>query len=334
MEDRQDHHAELSSRQSQDGDPRTRVAICALTYQRPTGLARLLTELDSLTVPDGHTVDVVIVDNAPDRSAEEAVTAHGATAPFPVLYVNEPARGISTARNAAVGAALDLGADLICFLDDDEWPEPDWLVEFLATRAATGADIVTGPVFAVFDEEPPAWVLEGGFFDRRRHDHHERIGYATTSTVMISADTFTSRTPPNDREPFDLAFGMSGGEDTHLFAELVAEGRTIVWCDTANVHESIPASKVDARWLLRREYRRGQTLSLSLRRRGASPWRYVRRVGNGLQHVFRGVGRLAIGVVRGRAARFAGLHQIVFGIGMWTGLAGLRFEEYAVTHGS
>lgn len=308
---------------------RERAAVCALTYLRPDGLQRLLEGLEALRVPDATDVAVFIVDNDPAASARAAVETRAADHPHELHYVHEPARGISHARNAAVAAALAWGADAVCFIDDDEWPEPDWLAAFLASRRETGADIVTGTVLPAFDVPPPRWVLDGGFFDRRRHAHHERMRYATTSTVLISATCFEGRP-----HPFDPAFGMSGGEDTHLFAQLRTAGCSIVWCDGAIVHEAIPASRVNARWLLRREYRRGQTLSLSLRHRNPSLPHYVRRLGNAAVQMGSGAARAVLGVRRGKAGWLNGVKQIVFGAGMLTGLAGRRYQEYETTHGT
>jgi glycosyltransferase involved in cell wall biosynthesis len=302
------------------------VAVCALTYRRPAGLARLLEALAGLETPDGTAVEVVIVDNDAERSGEPVVAAARAGMGLPVRYVVEPSRSISVARNRAISEAGPV--EFVAFVDDDEWPRPDWLVELLQAQQATGADVVAAGVMPVFDSEPPAWVLAGRFFERRRHVHHEQINYATTSNVLIRRGCLDL--VPG---PFDAAFGLSGGEDTHLFAQLVRAGCRIVWCDTAAVQESIPDSRVSAGWLLRREYRRGQTLSLSLRASGGSPWRVLRRVGNGLRHVGAGVVATVSGTRRGRAGVLRGVRRTAFGIGMLAGLAGLRHEEYRTVHG-
>lgn len=305
-----------------------RTAICALTYLRPEGLDRLLDGLEQLDpVPPGELL-VVIVDNDPMGSARTQVeSAVGRR--FETVYVHEPARGISAARNAAVEAARTWQADVLCFIDDDEWPEPTWLDELISAHVETAADVVTGPVLPVFVEPPPDWVIDGGFFERPRHGHHEQIAYATTSSVLISLDCLAEL-----EAPFDPAFGLSGGEDTHLFAQLREAGHRLVWCDRATVYETIPPSKVNERWLLRREYRRGQTLSLSLRARDRRPVRLVRRVGNGVVQILTGASRTAVGSMRGKARWFSGVTQVAFGWGMLTGLAGRRFQEYETTHGA
>lgn len=306
-----------------------RIALCALTYRRPAGLAALLGGIAELLLPDDVVVEVVIVDNDPDGSAAQQVALAPAGPVGHAAYVHEPQRGISAARNAAVNAARQREADAICFIDDDEIPAPDWLTEFVAAQRTTDADVVTGPVFPRFDEPPPDWVIEGEFFERPRHRHLERIDYATTSSVLIMMRAIADRP-----EPFDPAFGLSGGEDTHLFAQLHESGHTIVWCDTARVDESIPSSRVDQRWLLRREYRRGQTLSLSLRARHPGLARPLRRIVNALVQIVRGSAVTLIGLAIGRAARLRGVRQVAFGCGMITGLAGRRYQEYTTTHGN
>jgi GT2 family glycosyltransferase len=317
------------------GDPATgptRVAICALTYLRPNGLTRLLEGIAALDVPDGVEADVVIVDNDPNRSAESLVTSTKAASTWrgPDLhYVAEPARGISQARNAAVSTALELHVDWICFIDDDEWPDRRWLTEYLASAGATGADIVSGPIEPVFDEPPPQWVLDGGFFQSRRHEHNHPMHYARTSSVLIRASVLDL--VPG---PFDPAFGLSGGEDTHLFAQLREAGCSLVWSDTAVVYEAIPASRTTPKWLLQREFRRGQTLGLSLRHRNAPAPRLAKRGAKGLVEIAAGAATTALGLPRGRAQWFRGVRRMGFGAGILSGLVGRQLQEYTVIHGS
>jgi len=303
-------------------------AVCALTYHRPEGLRRLLDRLERLDVPDGHEMFVVIIDNDPEGSAREFVESAAEHTPWELLYQIELERGISAARNAAVRRGLEAGADAIVFIDDDEWPDAEWLAELIETQAATSADVVTGPVLPVFDDPAPTWVLAGGFFDRPRFPHNSTIPYATTSSVLMMRSCFEGRPAP-----FDPDFGLSGGSDTHLFAELRDSGHGIAWSDRAIVYEAIPASRVDASWLVRREYRRGQTLSRSLRRRTPTRLRLFRRVVRGLLEMLAGSVGVLVGALRGKHHRVRGAQQVAFGAGMITGLLDRRYDEYRTIHG-
>jgi succinoglycan biosynthesis protein ExoM len=307
----------------------TAVAVCALTFRRPRGLEALLTSLAKLDNPGpGYGIKVIIVDNDPDGSARSIVDSCRTTMPWELVYTMESRRGIPFGRNTAVRTAAD--ADFVAFLDDDEVAEPNWLTELLRVQRETGAGVVTGTVLPMFEGSPPAWVVEGRFFERPRFADGQRISYARTSNVLIAAHVF----PPGDPAPFNEAMSLNGGDDTHFFMRASLQGHSIVWADKAVVHDSVPVSRIGARWLIRREYRRGNTLSLCLRDLCDSPWRRVRRVVNALYHIARGFPETLIGVFRGRSRTVTGLKHVAFGAGLLTGLAGLRYDEYATIHGS
>jgi glycosyltransferase involved in cell wall biosynthesis len=308
--------------------PVQRVSVCALTLHRPQGVDALLGGLQAREDPGpGYDVRVVIVDNDPEASARPIVERWRSRFRWPLHYAVQPQRGIPFGRNMAVATAGDV--DAVAFLDDDEVPDPRWLAEILAVRERSGADIVTGTVLPRYEGGAPEWVLDGRFFDRPRFATGQRIGYARTSNVLIGAHVF----PPGDPAPFNEAMGLNGGDDTHFFMRARLAGHTIVWADEAVVVEEVPRSRMTSRWLMRREYRRGNTLSLCLRDLQDSPWRRVRRFVLGVVRIAEGVGATVLGVPRGRAGVVAGLQRISFGCGLLSGLFGARFDEYATIHG-
>lgn len=311
-----------------DGSP-LNVAVCALTFRRPRGLASLLESLAQLENPGPNCrVRVVIVDNDPEQSARQAVEGAATTMPWEIEYATEARRGIPFGRNRAVAVAGQ--ADFVAFLDDDEIACREWLAELLRVQRATGADVVTGVVLPDFEVDPPTWIVDGDFFERRRFPTGHRLPYARTSNVLIAAPVIAAAGPA----PFAEALALNGGDDTHFFMRAHDQGFSIVWADDAVVHETIPASRLSARWLLMREYRRGNTLSLCLRDLHDSPGRRVQRVGRGLLEIGRGVGQGLIGALRGRAAMMHGLKHAWFGAGLLVGLVGVQYDEYRVTHGN
>ena len=219
--------------------------------------------------------------------------------------------------------------DFVVFIDDDEVPDPGWLRELVAAQQRTGADVVTGPVLPVFEEAPAAWVEAGKFFDRPRFGDDERISYATTSSVLINR-TVLDRHP----KPFNEAMRFTGGTDTHLFIRLRNEGATIVWADRAIVEETFPASRTTLRWILARQYRRGNTLSLCHCDLDRSARRKLRQVGAGGWAVLRGIGLTATGIVRGRVHAVRGLQLVWLGAGLVTGAFQLGYQEYKTVHGA
>lgn len=307
----------------------TNVAVCALTFRRPRGLAALLDSLAAQEHPGpGYELRIVIVDNDPDESAKDAVARAATTMPWRLDYYAEPRRGIPYGRNRALREADD--ADLVAFLDDDEVAAPDWLAELIRVHEQTSANVVTGPVVPVFETEPPRWMVAGGFFERPRFATGHRLNYARTSNVLIEASVIAAA----GATPFNEELALNGGDDTHFFMRARDQGFSVVWADDAVVHETVPTSRLSTRWLLRREYRRGNTLSLCLRDLHDSPIRRVRRVGLGVSEIARGVGGAAVGALRGRSAVVHGLRRVWFGSGLLVGLTGHRYDEYRVTHGT
>ena len=51
-----------------------------------------------------------------------------------------------------INEALLISSNLICFIDDDEFPKADWLVKHLSALIQYNADVVTGPVIPIADE--------------------------------------------------------------------------------------------------------------------------------------------------------------------------------------
>ncbi|HEX8452834.1 MAG TPA: glycosyltransferase family 2 protein [Longimicrobium sp.] len=306
-----------------------KVSVCVATYLRPQGLERLLHGLAALRfehAPEPE-LEIVVVDNDPARSAAPVCEALAPAMPWRLRYVHEPRRGISHVRNRAVECARE-GSDMFAFIDDDELPEPEWLDELLRVQAEYDADVVAGPVVRRFEDEPAPWVHRGRFFDLPRHATGARVEHPGAGNVLIRTAALDGMA-----EPFDLRFGLTGGEDTHLFLRLSRTQCTMVWADEAVAYEFIPGSRATAGWLLRRVYRSANTWSMCEREvtPGARP--LAMRAAKGLARLGLGVALLPVSWVMGRHMMVRSLWYVCFGAGNLTGLAGLRYDEYRVTHG-
>jgi succinoglycan biosynthesis protein ExoM len=209
----------------------------------------------------------VIVDNDGEDPAIEALVADfRASADARVDFIVERRPGISAARNTAVAAALRGGAVAIAMLDDDEWPSSDWLVKLVATREASGAAIIGGPVEPVFDsihrvpkKFEKLWSVGKGQLEGKLYVY-------CTCNCLIDLNAVASF---GDR-PFPEEFGMSGGEDAVFFRRLFFAGLGMAWADEAVVFEEVPADRAQLRWMRQRWYRHG---NVGVRSERAAPGR-------------------------------------------------------------
>lgn len=228
----------------------TTIDICVCTFQRPQ-LAAALRSLGALRLPAGYTVSVIVADNDETESARSLVELVGETLPLQITYVHAPARNISIARNACLDAS---DADLVAFIDDDEVATPGWLCELVGEAESSGADVVLGPVRAVYKPDAPDWM--------RTADVHStfpvwvggeiRTGY--TCNVLMRMDS-----PAITGQRFNPERGQTGGEDTEFFAGIHRAGGRIAYAPAAWIEEAVPDSRASFGWLARRWFRMGQT---------------------------------------------------------------------------
>ncbi|HEV7527222.1 MAG TPA: glycosyltransferase [Acidimicrobiia bacterium] len=313
----------------QSAAPQPKVGVCVLTYDRNDQLAALLEALSKLDRPDAD-VRIVIVDNSSTALARPVVDAFRARTTgykwaWPIGYVSEPERGIAGARNRAVSECADV--DFVVFIDDDEIPQTDWLASICAVQAASKAPVVVGRVVPRFDSPPPKWIVDGEYFSRPRHATGQRVCWAITGNVMIARALLTRYTPP-----FDERFNLSGGEDTHFFMRARDDGTLMVSADDAVVFEDIPEERTSWRWIMRREYRRGNTLSLCMRDLHPGVYRRLRRAVQSAYRIVQGVALLTLVPFGGRCALARAAHRLCLGAGLLTGLLGFRYEHYVHEH--
>lgn len=298
-----------------------RVAVCVVTRCRPQALLRLLGALEGQE-PPGIEMRVVVVDNDDAQSARPVCDALAARVSYPLRYAVEKRRGIPQARNRAVSLALR--DDFVAFVDDDELPEPGWLAELLRVQRETGAAAVTGPCLPRFGPGAPAWVVQGGFFQRPRFATGSERDAAFTHNVLISTEALGAMP-----RLFDEEMSLSGGSDVEFFRRFTGAGQRIVWADGARVVDVVPASRATLRWILRRARRVGASNAwVELRHSpgGRSALRVLFHAGRCLA---KAALLLAASGVGGRAAAARALQLACFGVGRAQGVFGRRVDEYA-----
>ena len=228
--------------------PTVDIAVC--TFRRPY-LKRTMESLGRLDLPASIDVRVIVADNDVEPSARPLVESLARALPFDVQYVHCPAGNISVARNACLDVCR---SEFLAFIDDDEVAAAPWLRELLETALATGADVVLGPVRALYDREAPDWMRRGDFHSTRPVwvAGEIRTGYTCNTLMRMGAPSVRGRR-------FDLTLGRTGGEDTDFFTQVHRDGGLIAFAPDAWVEEPVPAGRTRLSWLAKRRFRSGQT---------------------------------------------------------------------------
>ena len=107
-----------------------KLSVCICTYKRPHMLEQLLLNLDLCTRSEFFNFSVIVVDNDTLQSAEATVKGMQRKVSFEIKYCIEHHPAIPKARNRAVREA---DGNFIVFIDDDEIPSAEWLLNLYKT---------------------------------------------------------------------------------------------------------------------------------------------------------------------------------------------------------
>jgi GT2 family glycosyltransferase len=289
--------------------------IAVPTGGRQEDLAVLLTTL-SREYGARHDVHLLLVDNNPeggaDRVFEECCGAFGARK----MYVHEPKRGYSAARNAVLRGASGFAA--IAMIDDDEVPSPGWLDGLIEAQRSHDAQVVAGRVVNRFPPGVPTFYRESGVFTMDAPDLPDgaELRWCATNNTLVTAAALEA-VP----EGFDPRFDRMSGEDVHFFLLAHLRGCRIVWTNRAVVTEELQPHRFNRRWLMNRAIRSGNSHALIEVELIGGMRTIAIRAGKAAALMAWGLVTLVIaGVARRRSLRLRGVYRLGRGYGMALGL--------------
>lgn len=230
------------------------IAVCICTYKRPQLLKRLLGDLGRQRTDGAFTYSIVVADNDEALSGEQAIAEMGATLAVPVKYCFEPSRGIARARNKVIENAE---GDYVALIDDDEFPEPDWLLNLLRTYRRYEVAGVLGPVKRYLEPEAPKWLRRSSLYDRAVNPTGLEVKWreARTGNVLLNRAIFAG-----DPLPFRPEF--RAGEDQDFFRRKIEQGYRFVWSASAVVSELLPPARWSRRYYIRKALLQGANAAL------------------------------------------------------------------------
>ena len=228
------------------------ISVCMCTYKRPT-LEKTLKSLCEQEVPDGCTLEVVVVDNDIEESGRAICEAsNNVTDSITIRYFVNAERNLASVRNSSMENAE---GELLAFIDDDEWAEPDWIMSLYSALNLYDADAVFGKVNVIYPDSSPDWIADGDMFGKDSHATGAVLKKGATSNALLKA----SWVKAEDGYRFDPIFGKSGGEDTDFFHRIASAGGKLVFDNAAVVSETVEPHRLNLEYLKKQNIRIGQT---------------------------------------------------------------------------
>ena len=228
------------------------ISVCICTYKRPELLALSLSKLETQETENLFNYSIFVVDNDSMQSARQTVKSFSERSKITIEYLVETEKNIALARNKAVKNSK---GSFIAFIDDDEFPQKDWLIRLYKAILKFGADGVLGPVKPFFTVEAPKWILKGRFCERESFKTGtilHKAKHTRTGNVLFRKEVFEEGCTL-----FNPIFGKTGGEDVDFFERVMQRGRIFVWCDEGAVFEVVPEERLTRAYFVKRALLRG-----------------------------------------------------------------------------
>lgn len=219
-----------------------------------------LASIAALAIPTGVEADCVVIDNASSDDTAAVIDDFARGAALPMRRVFEPRMGSSFARNRAVD---ETASDYIFFIDDDAVAERDWAAELLDDMRRRDLDAACGMVLPRWSSAPPKWLGPSLWVKLAVHDR--RAIEAAPASSAERLDNYFSANVGFERSAFERFgkfredLGVVGGnpisgEDTELFARILARGGTMGFASRAIVHHLIPPERMTLKYLRRKSF--------------------------------------------------------------------------------
>src|SRR5215469_3709073 len=152
---------------ARNGESEMQISVILCIYNGADSLPAALTSLSKMSIPDGMSWEVVLVNNNSTDETGKIIEEFARTSGFTVQHLFEPKQGRAFALNAGIRKAR---GEIIAFTDDDVIVDPQWLVGLSNMFATFECIALAGRVKPLWDKPQPDWLeMEGqqvvGHFD-------------------------------------------------------------------------------------------------------------------------------------------------------------------------
>lgn len=276
------------------------LSIIICTHNRAPLLRQTLNTLALARRPCGVRAEILVIANAchdDTHTLLSSVSKDAAWQDLPLRWIEEPEPGKSHALNRAI-AETDAAA--LCFIDDDQFVDPDFIATLTAALDAHPEyGIFCGQIRPAWDGREPAWVhATGPYYIPIRpfpeYDLGDRPLEIGVSHKLPSGGNITVRRQVfGEVGHFSTELGpqghnLMGGEDHEFIQRCLEHGIRILYVPGLRQLHAVEPERMRTGYMLRKSYLR----SLSAWRMsshssdGLRPYLLIKPVQYGLKALF------------------------------------------------
>jgi glycosyltransferase involved in cell wall biosynthesis len=275
-----------------------------------------LSAIANLQVPENYYLEIVVVDNDKNESANSLCSELKIKLNIPLHYLVQTERGLSSVRNSLLEKSIELEARLIAFIDDDEQPATEWLLQIVQAMNKYDADVCTGPVLEIDTEYLSAHKKALTTGSKSRH--------VSTNNVLFKTALVTIQ-----GLRFDPFYNFIGGEDFDFFERSAKLGNKHIWVAEALIFEVIPEQRKKISYLFYRHFTGGINSILRYKRSNPSWHAWLRFSPKIAGKLIGAILTLILGLVKlNKEYFYSSIKKLASGIGYFAGLLNIVVERY------
>jgi len=227
------------------------VTVGMLTHKRAGTFEGMLKHLQTTIEQYSGECSFIVVNNSGAESNElitGIVERSGIQNTCPTRIIDSPENNISVGRNLVMD---NTETNLLLFIDDDEYPNPDWIEALVNQYDISKTMAIAGPIEPIFPDTAPDWVREIDLHNKGNLKTGDTLPRAATGNCLLDL----SQVGDVRQDPAD---GLAGGEDAAFFQKLTSAGKVITWSEEAVVHETVSKERSTAKYMIFRFMKHGQ----------------------------------------------------------------------------
>jgi len=220
--------------------PDLKLSIIVCTLDRDRQLTRCLNSLMQLNYSN---LEILVVDNG-----SKIISIPEISYPRRTRFFHQPIAGLSYGRNLGTHFAE---GDLIAFIDDDAFADPDWIKNAVSHFENPDVACVTGRIVPLAADGNPSEKIthvfpdvDERFFFNNKNFSPLRASAGTGSNFIIRTEILRSY---GFSELLGLGVPAGGAEEELLFFQVIHDGRTIVFEPEAIVYHEYPLEEKPSR---------------------------------------------------------------------------------------
>jgi len=203
--------------------------------------------------------ELLVVDSASEDDTHAKITELLARRRYSARIIVDPVGGVSRARNLALAQAE---APIVCFFDDDEVVDPNWVESLRAAWLHAPADVavIGGPIRPRWETRRPSWLRDDILYvlslldlgaAPRKLDQAPRVGYVWGGNISVRRQAVLEVGGFDERRGLRPSAPLGRGEEEHLQRCVAAHGWQVWYEPSAIVHHQLPARRTTLQYFRR-----------------------------------------------------------------------------------